>query len=75
MYVLEPPEPPSSLYVTELGSRSLTLSWYPAFDGNSPVLHYLVQYKRKNQPWRSVYLLKIPASSKIVGKIRGRDQR
>ena len=48
----EPPEPPSSLYVSDVGSRSVTVAWYPAFDGNSPVIHYLVQYKLKAFPWR-----------------------
>ncbi|XP_023335862.1 Down syndrome cell adhesion molecule-like protein Dscam2 [Eurytemora carolleeae] len=50
--VYEPPEPPSSLYVSDLTSRSMVLSWYPAFDGNSPVLHYLVQFKPQAVPWR-----------------------
>ena len=48
----EPPEPPSSLYLAEVRSRSIALSWYPAFKGNSPVLHYVVKYKEKNAPWR-----------------------
>ena len=30
----------------------MTLSWYPAFDGNTPVIHYLVQFKLKTVPWR-----------------------
>ncbi|CAB4062778.1 DSCAM [Lepeophtheirus salmonis] len=38
--VVESPEPPSSVHITELSSRSINLAWYPAYDGNSPVLHW-----------------------------------
>jgi len=50
--VYEPPEPPTNVYITEVSSRSISLAWYPAFDGNSPVLHYMVQYKERASPWR-----------------------
>ena len=43
--VFEPPEPPTSVYITEVTSRSVGLAWYPAFDGNSPVISYLLQHR------------------------------
>ena len=27
------------------------MAWYPAYDGNSPVLSYLLQYKASASPW------------------------
>ncbi|XP_040566562.1 cell adhesion molecule Dscam1 isoform X3 [Lepeophtheirus salmonis] len=50
--VVESPEPPSSVHITELSSRSINLAWYPAYDGNSPVLQYIVQYKEGGVHWR-----------------------
>lgn len=41
----EPPEIPSNLEVVEVSSRSVKLSWRRPFDGNSPVLSYVVQYQ------------------------------
>ncbi|XP_055923956.1 cell adhesion molecule Dscam2 isoform X1 [Eupeodes corollae] len=43
--VQERPDIPSSLEVFEVGSRTVKLSWRRPFDGNSPVLSYLVQYQ------------------------------
>ena len=31
--------------MTDVRSRSVTLSWYPAYDGNSPILRYMVRYR------------------------------
>ena len=33
--------------MTEVTSRSVTVSWYPAFDGNTPILGYLLQYRAR----------------------------
>ena len=41
----EPPEAPEDLEIHSGTSRSIQLSWYPSFDGNSPVTQYIVQYK------------------------------
>uniref|UniRef100_A0A1A9ZZV3 Down syndrome cell adhesion molecule n=2 Tax=Glossina TaxID=44049 RepID=A0A1A9ZZV3_GLOPL len=43
--VQERPDTPSNLEVFEVGSRTVKLSWRRPFDGNSPVLSYLVQYQ------------------------------
>ncbi|XP_051862940.1 cell adhesion molecule Dscam2 isoform X2 [Drosophila albomicans] len=43
--VQERPDTPSNLDVFEVGSRTVKLSWRRPFDGNSPVLSYLVQYQ------------------------------
>lgn len=42
---IEPPDIPSNLEVIEVSSRSVKLSWRRPFDGNSPVLSYVVQYQ------------------------------
>lgn len=41
----ERPDTPSHLEVVEVSSRSVLLSWRRPFDGNSPVLSYIVQYR------------------------------
>ena len=41
----ERPDPPSALEVIEIGSRSIKLSWNKAFDGNSPIREYIIQYQ------------------------------
>uniref|UniRef100_A0A6P4DVD5 Down syndrome cell adhesion molecule-like protein Dscam2 n=1 Tax=Drosophila rhopaloa TaxID=1041015 RepID=A0A6P4DVD5_DRORH len=43
--VQERPDTPSNLDLFEVGSRTVKLSWRRPFDGNSPVLSYLVQYQ------------------------------
>lgn len=48
--VQERPDSPSNLEVLEVGSRTVKLSWKRPFDGNSPVLSYLVQH----QPLKSL---------------------
>ncbi|XP_026314956.1 Down syndrome cell adhesion molecule-like protein Dscam2 [Hyposmocoma kahamanoa] len=54
--VQEPPEPPANFRVLETTSRSVRLQWRRPYDGNSPVLGYVVQYRRhdSNNPdsWR-----------------------
>jgi Down syndrome cell adhesion molecule len=44
----ESPDSPSNLEVLEVKSRTVKLSWKRPYDGNSPVLSYLVQYKPLN---------------------------
>lgn len=43
--VQERPDVPSHLEVSEVDSRNVKLTWRRPFDGNSPVLSYLVQYQ------------------------------
>ncbi|XP_024944983.1 Down syndrome cell adhesion molecule-like protein Dscam2 isoform X2 [Cephus cinctus] len=43
--VQERPDAPTSLEVIEIGSRSIRLSWRRAFDGNSPIRNYVIQYR------------------------------
>ena len=62
----EPPEPPTNVYITEVSSRSISLAWYPAFDGNSPVLHYMVQYKERASPWREQNNLTVGGAASAV---------
>ncbi|XP_028165502.1 Down syndrome cell adhesion molecule-like protein 1 [Ostrinia furnacalis] len=44
--VQEPPEPPANFRVLETSSRSVRLQWRRPYDGNSPVLGYVVQYRK-----------------------------
>lgn len=45
LYSTERPDPPAGLEVIEIGSRSIRLLWKRAFDGNSPIRNYVIQYR------------------------------
>lgn len=52
--VQERPDPPGSLEVIEVTSRSVKLAWRKPFDGNSPIAGYVVQYQQlgnKQRDW------------------------
>ncbi|KAM6157369.1 LOW QUALITY PROTEIN: protein sidekick-1 [Erethizon dorsatum] len=52
--VIELPHPPQNLLASLSPSRShaVVLSWVRPFDGNSPVLHYIVELSENNSPWK-----------------------
>ncbi|XP_077172326.1 protein sidekick-1 isoform X2 [Paroedura picta] len=54
MEVIELPHPPQNLLATLNASfsRSVILSWVRPFDGNSPVLYYIVELSENNSPWK-----------------------
>lgn len=43
--VQERPEAPNTLKILQIQSRSVKLAWTKPFDGNSPIIGYLVQYE------------------------------
>lgn len=51
LVVVERPDPPRDLAVSERGSYSHMLSWAVGFDGNAPVTSYLVQVKNGTSAW------------------------
>ncbi|XP_030646363.1 LOW QUALITY PROTEIN: protein sidekick-1 [Chanos chanos] len=66
--VIELPHSPRSLQASlnATDSRSVDLSWTRPFDGNSPLLHYVVELSENNSPWR-VYLPNVdPTLTKAV---------
>ncbi|GAA6109143.1 protein sidekick-1 isoform X5 [Tachysurus ichikawai] len=58
--VIELPHSPRNLQASlnATDSRSVHLSWMRPFDGNSPLLHYIVELSENNSPWR-VYLANV----------------
>ncbi|XP_031981547.1 protein sidekick-1 isoform X2 [Corvus moneduloides] len=52
--VIELPHSPQNLVATlnSSYSRSVMLSWVRPFDGNSPVLYYVVELSENNSPWK-----------------------
>ncbi|XP_039588145.1 protein sidekick-1 isoform X3 [Passer montanus] len=52
--VIELPHSPQNLVATlnSSYSRSVVLSWVRPFDGNSPVLYYVVELSENNSPWK-----------------------
>ncbi|TRY83068.1 hypothetical protein DNTS_013530, partial [Danionella cerebrum] len=41
--------------LNETDSRTVLLSWARPFDGNSPLLHYIIELSENNSPWK-VYM-------------------
>lgn len=78
--VQESPESPSALEAIEVGSRTVKIAWKRPFDGNSPVLSYVVQYQQHkpifdrntlpnyNAEWRnpSTFNLSVPVISNTI---------
>ncbi|XP_049800134.1 Down syndrome cell adhesion molecule-like protein Dscam2 [Schistocerca nitens] len=52
LVVQEPPEVPAGLTVLAVSSRAANLTWQQPYDGNSPILEYIVQYKTGNGSWQ-----------------------
>ncbi|XP_032897024.1 protein sidekick-1 isoform X2 [Amblyraja radiata] len=52
--VIELPHPPRNLQATlnATTSRAVDLSWTRPFDGNSRILHYIVELSENNSPWK-----------------------
>lgn len=78
--VQERPDTPSNLEIFEVGSRTVKLSWRRPFDGNSPVLSYLVQYqplKYMQSPttvgsaggdWNTINVINVTLPSTSIGR-------
>ncbi|XP_061535889.1 protein sidekick-1 isoform X1 [Phycodurus eques] len=58
--VIELPHSPRSLAarLNDSDSRSVLLSWLRPFDGNAPLLYYLLELSENNSPWK-VYLSEV----------------
>lgn len=52
--VIELPHPPQNLLagLNSSHSHAVALSWVRPFDGNSPVLYYIVELSENNSPWK-----------------------
>ncbi|XP_078096275.1 protein sidekick-1 [Mustelus asterias] len=52
--VIELPHPPRNLQASlnSSSSQAVDLSWTRPFDGNSPILHYIVELSENNSPWK-----------------------
>ncbi|XP_035260908.1 protein sidekick-1 isoform X3 [Anguilla anguilla] len=69
--VIELPHSPRNLQASlnATDSRSVDLSWVRPFDGNSPLLHYIVELSENNSPWK-IYLPEVdPVLTGVV--VRG----
>uniref|UniRef100_T1J836 Down syndrome cell adhesion molecule-like protein Dscam2 n=1 Tax=Strigamia maritima TaxID=126957 RepID=T1J836_STRMM len=51
LLILENPDMPKMVKLMEHKSRSIKLSWTQPYDGNSPIINYLVQYKLIEEDW------------------------
>ncbi|XP_069503689.1 protein sidekick-1 [Ambystoma mexicanum] len=52
--VIELPHSPQNLLarLNSSSSRTVALSWVRPFDGNSPILYYIVELSENNSPWK-----------------------
>ncbi|KAL1487360.1 hypothetical protein MTO96_030974 [Rhipicephalus appendiculatus] len=68
LIVQEPPEAPLEFNVTSVNSRSASLTWREPYNGNSPILSYLIQYKNNSASWSA------DSGSWVRNVSAGRDQ-
>ena len=47
----EEPSPPSTPVVKETEATSIYLTWSPGFDGNAPIIQYIVEFKLRSRGW------------------------
>lgn len=47
----EEPSPPSTPVVKETEATSIYLTWSPGFDGNAPIIQYIVEFKLRTRGW------------------------
>lgn len=47
LLVQEPPEAPQLIDLVHISSRSVGLRWLAPFDGNSPILRYIVEFRKQ----------------------------
>ncbi|XP_037507198.2 Down syndrome cell adhesion molecule-like protein Dscam2, partial [Rhipicephalus sanguineus] len=69
--VQEPPDKPRGLEATQTTSRSVTLSWSPAYSGNSPVLKYLLEHKLQEGFWEQDSHVSVIESTEFSHVISG----
>ncbi|KAL1430257.1 hypothetical protein MTO96_015201 [Rhipicephalus appendiculatus] len=69
--VQEPPDKPRGLEATQTTSRSVTLSWSPAYSGNSPVLKYLLEHKLREGFWEQDSHVSVIESTEFSHVISG----
>lgn len=55
--VLDRPDPPDLKKYYTKTKTSITVSWEPSFDGNSPILSYQIDYKTSAHPSTPVTIL------------------
>lgn len=80
LQVQEPPRFPRNLHVTELGSRSVLLSWSPgdvdpnsskpSFSESQPISNYILQFKEAQDVWHENNNQKIISGDKTVALIQ-----
>ncbi|XP_067138815.1 cell adhesion molecule Dscam1-like isoform X2 [Centruroides vittatus] len=51
LIIQESPDSPQDFKVLETSSRSVKLTWTAPFSGNSPITHYIIQYKDDTGKW------------------------
>ncbi|XP_022656487.1 Down syndrome cell adhesion molecule-like protein Dscam2 isoform X2 [Varroa jacobsoni] len=49
--VQEPPEKPREVDVASVSSRSATLTWQHPYSGNSPIIRYILEFKKSKASW------------------------
>uniref|UniRef100_A0A8C3T571 Sidekick cell adhesion molecule 2 n=1 Tax=Chelydra serpentina TaxID=8475 RepID=A0A8C3T571_CHESE len=55
--------------LSPLEKRAINLTWAKPFDGNSPLLHYILEVSENNAPWTTLMASVDPAATAVV--VRG----
>ncbi|XP_037949176.1 Down syndrome cell adhesion molecule-like protein Dscam2 [Teleopsis dalmanni] len=60
MIIQEVPEMPYALKVLDKSGRSVQLSWAQPYDGNSPLIRYIIEFKRSRASWDEIDRVMVP---------------
>ncbi|XP_067628011.1 cell adhesion molecule Dscam1 isoform X11 [Eurosta solidaginis] len=63
MIIQEVPEMPYALKVLDKSGRSVQLSWAQPYDGNSPLIRYIIEFKRSRASWDEVDRVMVPGDT------------
>ncbi|XP_062282916.1 neural cell adhesion molecule L1.2 [Scomber scombrus] len=65
--LIDRPDPPALLQITEPKHRAVTLSWSPGDDHNNPVLEYVIEFEDQGSKERGLEeLMKVPGNKERV---------
>lgn len=67
-YFSEMPEVPYGLKVLDKSGRSVQLSWAAPYDGNSPIIRFMIEYKIAKGNWENdIDRVLVPGSQSEAG--------
>uniref|UniRef100_T1JAL8 Down syndrome cell adhesion molecule-like protein Dscam2 n=1 Tax=Strigamia maritima TaxID=126957 RepID=T1JAL8_STRMM len=62
LVVQQVPESPHQFRIIQVKSRAVDLTWLPPYDGNNPILRYMIEHKDITESWDSISPTVLPVS-------------